>query len=209
MTPSHLWMTGKTSCICHFLHPPASGLSGWSTSLPRASRALSSEPIDLLEPQPLGICPKHLLLSLSLQVDFALAKGSAPLPFPSRKPDQAHDKFKKANGTRVHKSPWTRCPSLGFWLQPHSSSPGLLVLVLPIPSGVVFKYLGSSYNAPTGARRPPPRWVSAAGFHVAGLHGPSPLVQEYFSVLTLVGSYKWIFVPNLYLLVRRTIQQLP
>lgn len=57
--------------------------------------------------------------------------------------------------------------------------------------------------------RPPHGQVSVARLHVAGLHGPSPLVQEYFSVLTLVGSYKWIFVPNLYLLVRRAIQQVP
>lgn len=54
-----------------------------------------SGPTDLLEPQPLGICPKHMPFSLPLLVDFALANGSAPLMFPSRKPGQAHDKFKK------------------------------------------------------------------------------------------------------------------
>lgn len=51
--------------------------------------------------------------------------------------------------------------------------------------------------------------VSVAGLHVAGLPGLSPLAQEYFSVLTLVGSYERIFVSNLYFLVSRVIQQVP
>lgn len=113
--------------------------------IPRTSRTLSSEPTDLLEPQPLGICPKRRLFSLVLQVDFALPKGSTPPHFPAGIPTECRTGFTEtvANGTQAPKAPWTHCLSLGFWLLSHGSSPSLLpwelavslVPVLPVPSG--------------------------------------------------------------------------
>ena len=137
LPPDDLYTEGRnTSCICHWLHPPAPGLSSWNMFLSRTSRSPSSEPTDLLEPQSPGICTKPTLF-MPLPVDFALPEGSAPPPAPSGNP--------VANGTRTHERPWTCCPSPGFLLQSGGTSPSLLptelslVSVFPVPSGVIRK----------------------------------------------------------------------
>lgn len=102
-----------------------------SHPIPRTSRTLSSEPTDLLEPQPLGICPKRRLFSLVLQVDFALRKGSTPPHFPAGIPTECRTGFTEtvANGTQAPRAPWTHCLSRASGCFPTA------VLLLPFCPG--------------------------------------------------------------------------